>query len=111
MSIDVPAPRIGALVFWVALLIVAALSLGTGTLVLARYGAERAATAELYFNPDAAYVDNFALTHIDRPAVAAAKSMLSDAVVLAVVRRAGDTAGDPAAAIAAFRSALTIEEP
>ena len=111
MPIETTSPRTGAMVFWIALLALAALALGAGTFVFARRSVERASTAELFFNPDAAYVDDFSLTHADRPAVAAAQSILNDTVVLDVLGQAGDSSADTAAAVAEFRSGMELAEP
>lgn len=92
------------------LLAAVALALGAGTFVLAWSSVERAATAELSFNPDAAYFDDSSLTYKSDPAVAAAQSILSDTVVLDVLKRAGASVADPAHAIAEFRSGLDLSE-
>lgn len=111
MPIESTSSRTSTLVFWIALLTLAALALGAGTFVLARRSLERAATAELSFNPDAASFDHFALTHSDHPAVTAAQSILNDTVVLDVLRQTGDSPADTAVATAEFRSRIEFKEP
>jgi hypothetical protein len=111
MPIETTSSRTGAMAFWIALAALAALALGAGTFFFARRSVERAATAELFFNPDAAYLDDSALTHSGQPAVAAAQSILTDAVVLDVLHQAGDSSANAAAATAEFRSDIEIKEP
>jgi hypothetical protein len=111
MQIETTSLRASVMARRIALLAVVALALGAGTFVLARSSVEQAPTAELSFNPDAAYHDDFALTRSSQPAVAAAQSILSDAVVLDLLQKARASAGDGAHAIGDFRSRLDLTEP
>ncbi|HEX4008189.1 MAG TPA: hypothetical protein VHX60_18590 [Acidobacteriaceae bacterium] len=107
--------RTGVVTRRIAVLALVALALGAGIFVLARRSVERAPTAEVSFNPDAAYHNDFTLSRADHPAVAAAQAMLSDAVVLDRLERAATAAsgsfeGGPGAD-GDFRSRLDLEEP
>jgi hypothetical protein len=111
MRMETLSPRAGAMARWIALLAVVALALGVTIFALARGRVERATTAELSFNPDAAYLDDSTLTHNGRPAVAAAQKLLTDAVALDILHKAGHVPADGAAAVRAFRRDLDLEEP
>ncbi|MGC2637413.1 MAG: hypothetical protein WA294_09560 [Acidobacteriaceae bacterium] len=95
----------------IAVLALLALALGAGTFVLARSSVKQAPAAELSFNPDAAYHDDFALTRTGDPAVAAAQSILSDAVVLDLLLKASASLANGPDAIGDFRSRLDLTEP
>ncbi|HEY6446820.1 MAG TPA: hypothetical protein VIY53_10195 [Acidobacteriaceae bacterium] len=111
MQIESASLRAGVMARRIALLAVVALALGAVTFVLARSSVEQAPTAELSFNPDAAYHDDFALTGSGQPAVAAAQAILSDALVLDLLQKAGASIGDGAHVIGDFRSRLDLTEP
>jgi hypothetical protein len=115
MEIETNSPRTRVMARWIVLVAMVALALGAGTFVVARSSVEQAATAELSFNPSAAYRDDSALTHTSQPAVVAAQSMLTQTVVLDLLKRvapsAGGSAADAADAVGEFRSGLDLEEP
>jgi hypothetical protein len=111
MQIGTTSPRTSVMARWIILLALVALALGAATFVLARSIGERAATAELSFYPDAAYIDDFSLTHARHPAVAAAQSILTDSEVLDLLYRAGVPAADAGKAVGEFRSGLDLKEP
>lgn len=115
MQVENRSLRAGVMARRIALLAVVAAALGAGTFVLARNSVEQAPTAELSFNPDAAYHDDFNLSRSGRPSLAAAQAMLSDAVILELLGRVGasasDSAGNSAHAVGDFRSRLDLTEP
>lgn len=115
MQIESNSLRTSVVAKRIALLAVVALALGLATFFLARSSVEQAPIAELSFNPDAAYYDDFALTLTGHPAIAEAQSILSDAVILDLLNRgvasANSSLADHPTAISDFRSRLDLAEP
>ena len=108
MLTETTSRRTGDLTTRIVLLALGALALGAAIYVIARSHMERTATAELYFNPDAAYRGNSALSHASEPAVAAAQWMLTDATIPDVLREASQPFPDAAAD--EFRKHIIFEE-
>jgi hypothetical protein len=96
----------------IAVLSALAIAAGAGIFLLVRRAAERsAATAVLSFDPAVAARNDAAISQAAQPAVAEADSMLTEAAILDVLRRAGAPVSDPAVDIGEFRSRLDLEEP
>jgi hypothetical protein len=107
------SPRADAMAWWrIGVLAVLAMAVGAGIFVFARRSAEQsAATAQLSFDPAAAIRNDAALAHARQPAVDAAQSILTESVVLDVLRKAGASPSDAIVGIGEFRSGLDLREP
>ncbi len=89
-----------------------AIALGAGTFVLARRPATHfASVALLSFDPVVAGRNDPVIIHKSEPAVAVAQSMLTDTVVLELLRTPGLSSADSANGIGDFRARLELREP
>jgi hypothetical protein len=110
MQVETESLRSGVIARRVGVLAVAALILGAGIFLFSWTRVEQAATAELSFNPDSAYLDDASLAHTLHPAVAAAQTVLTDAVVGDLLDKAGDSVAGREDSIGEFRSRLRLEQ-